>query len=122
MDKSQALHSFWSGFGLIAYDEHTVPDNAVMPYITYSMSNGALDDRLPISASLWYRTASWKEISEKADEIAAAIGYGGIIQKIDSGFMYIVRGMPFAQRMGDPEDSLIRRIYMNVVVEFFTAT
>ena len=121
MDKAQAIFNFWSGFGLTAYDEHTVPDDAVMPYITYSMSAGALDDRLPLSASLWYRTSSWEAISKKADEIAEALGYSGIIQRIDDGFVYIIRGAPFAQRMSDPEDSLIRRIYINIVVEFFKA-
>ena len=37
MDKAQALHSFWSGFGLTAYDENTVPDGAQLPYITYEV-------------------------------------------------------------------------------------
>lgn len=122
MDKSQAIHDFWSGFGLIAYDENSVPDDAVMPYITYSMESGAIDEVLSLTGSLWYRNPSWIEISKKSDQIASAIGYDGIIKKIDGGYAYIYRRVPFAQRMGDPEDSLIKRIYINIAVEFFTAT
>lgn len=121
MDKSQAIYNFWSGFGLTAYDENSVPDDAVMPYITYSMQTGALDERLQLGGSLWYRSPSWETISKKADSIAEALGYDGIINRIDGGFVYIFRGTPFSQRMSDPNDSLIKRIYINIAVEFFTA-
>ena len=43
MDKSQAVHDFWSSFGLTAYDENAVPDNAQMPYITYSVVTDSLE-------------------------------------------------------------------------------
>jgi hypothetical protein len=42
MNKSQALQSFWESFGIPAYNEYTVPDNAEMPYITYSVIIGKL--------------------------------------------------------------------------------
>ena len=31
------------------------------------------------------------------------------------------RGSPFAQRMSDPNDDMIRSIYINITVEFLTA-
>ena len=37
MNKEQAIHFFWSQFGLPAYDENSVPDDAQMPYITYNV-------------------------------------------------------------------------------------
>ena len=62
MDKEQALHSFWSSFGLTAYDEGTVPDDAMTvnngKYITYNVSTAALDEPVPISGDLWYRSMS----------------------------------------------------------------
>lgn len=121
MDKSQAIHEFWSGFGLTAYDENTVPDDATMPYITYSMATGALDDQLSLSASLWYRSPSWEAISKKADEISDFITRGGRLTEIDGGYMYIFRDSPFSQRGNDPEDRLIRRMYIRISAEFFTA-
>ena len=43
MTAEQTLHSFWSSFGLTAYDENSVPDDAVLPYITYSVSYDSFD-------------------------------------------------------------------------------
>lgn len=121
MDKAQGIHQFWSSFSLPAYDENTVPDNAVMPYITYSMATGSLDDLIPLAASLWYRSTSWAAITEKADEIEQAIvEMNPPAIKIDGGRIYLSKGTPFAQRMSEPGDSAVRRIYLNVNAEFLT--
>lgn len=119
MDKEQAIHAFWSGFGLDAYDQNTVPDNAQMPYITYSVATGMMDDVVSLSGSLWYKSYSWKEIAGKALEISRYLGWGGKIIKLDKGYMWIYKGSPFSQRMQDEDDS-IRRIYINLGVEFLT--
>lgn len=121
MDKAQAIHDFWSGFDLPAYDESSVPDNAVMPYITYNVVTDGLDSVLPLHGSLWYRTTSWESISKKAEDIAQALGENGyLIKKIDDGYVWMQKGRPFAQRMTD-EDEQVRRIYVNVTAEFLTA-
>jgi len=120
-NKAQALNQFWNGFGLPAYEESVVPDNAQMPYITYNVSTGKMDDMLLPSASLWYRSTSWKDIELKALEIAEAIGKQGYyIQKIDGGYMVVRQGAPFSQRMSD-ENPDVRRIYLNIAVEYLTA-
>lgn len=122
MDKAQAVHSFWAGFGLPAYDENSVPDNATMPYITYSVGTGALGDLVVLQGSLWYRSPSWEAISKKADQIAEAVGgQGHLIIPLDQGRLYLTQGVPFAQRMADEADSMIRRIYININAEFLTA-
>lgn len=120
MDKAQAIHSFWSGFGLVAYDENTVPDDAVMPYITYSSNTDSLGGPLTLYGSLWYKSYSWEEISKKTEEIAKFMYKMKPIQ-IDGGYLWINKGSPFAQRMSDPSDDLIRRVYINIDVEFLTA-
>ena len=119
MDKAQAIHEFWSGFGLTAYDENSVPDDAVMPYVTYSVVTDSLEYVALLTGSLWYRTTSWEEISQKADEISASLKDGKII-KLDVGYVYLFRGTPFAQRMGDESDDMIKRIYFNVNAEYLT--
>ena len=76
MDKAQALHSFWSSFGLPAYDEASVPsgdDTPQFPYITYTVATDALDGSLPLVASLWYKSTSWRDITLKSEEIALRI-------------------------------------------------
>lgn len=120
MDKGQAIQSFWSGFGLTAYDENTVPDDATMPYITYSSSTDSLDNPVTMYGSLWYRSSSWAEISQKKDQISEYISSMQPI-RIDGGYVWIMKGTPFAQRMSDPSDDLIRRMYININAEFLTA-
>lgn len=124
MDKEQALHKFWSGFGLTAYDEITVPDNALTTnggkYLTYNVATASLDEPTPLYANLWYKSSSWAEITVKANEMSEAIGRGGAIVPFDGGKIWICRGTPFSQRMPD-EDDTIRRIYINVMAEFLSA-
>ena len=120
MDKEQALHQFYSGFGVKAYDENTVPDNAPLPRITYNVSVTEFGDPVAMSLSVWDRSTSWATVTEKATDIYKAIGLGGKIIQYDDGYIWIKRGQPFSQRMAD-EDDTIRRIYINVEVEYFTS-
>ena len=124
MNKSQAIHNFWSGFGLKAYDETTVPNKEFtpeFPYITYRVVMDDLDSPIVLTASLWDRSTSWKTISDKVEEISEAITkMNPPAIEIDNGRLYITKGSPFAQRMRDPDDS-IRRIYINLQAEFLTA-
>lgn len=122
MDREQTLHQFWSSFGLKAYDENTVPDNAMADdkYLTYSVVVSNFDEPSLASASLWYKSTSWAGITAKSEEINAALGRGGKVIPFDRGYLWVKRGVPFAQRMGD-EDDTIRRIYLNVELEYITA-
>lgn len=130
MDKEQALHTFWSSFGLVAYDENTVPtgeDAPEFPYITYSVQTSNMGADLMLNGSLWYRSTTWADIVRKKDEIARAIQketwYDGSGEfKIDGGYMklHLPDGGAFAQRMNDPSDNMIRRYLLSVYVEFLT--
>lgn len=120
-DKAQALHQFWSGFDWPAYDENSIPDDAPnSQYITYSASFDNIDNEVMLSGSLWLRSDRWAEISQKADEIAEILYHRYPIQ-IKGGYMWIKRGSPFIQRMSDPNDDKMRRIYINITVEYLTA-
>lgn len=118
MDKIQSLHSFWSGFGLKAYDETSVPDDAKLPYITYETSSDDFGNTLLQSASLWYYSSSWAAITNKEQEIADFIGRGGRMIAYDGGALWLNKATPWAQRMADPGDDMIRRIVLSVMVEF----
>lgn len=125
MDKAQALQAFWSSFGLTAFDENSAYDETIeLPanYITYEIQTTNILNSVDLSASLWYTSTSWKAITEKADEIAAYIGYGGRVIKISGGYIWIKLGTPFAQRMAVEQDDNKRRIYLSISVDFFTAT
>lgn len=122
MDKAQALQRFWESFGIPAYEQTTVPESAKMPYITYSVSTDSLDNVVNMTASVWYHSTSWKDISEKTEQIARYIvGMNPPSIKFDGGRLYIAKGNPFAQRMADPNDDMIRRMYLNIQAEYLSA-
>lgn len=121
MTKAAAIYQFWSSFGFTAYEENTVPTDAAFPYITYQLVTDSFDREVAAAASLWYRGESWTAINAKTEEISAHIGLGGKIIKCDGGHIWIKRGQPFAQNMGDESDDLIKRKYLNLTFEFFTA-
>ena len=121
MTKAAAIYQFWSGFGLTAYEENTVPTDAAFPYITYQLITDSFDREIQLTASLWYRSESWTAINAKTEEISQKIGRGGKIISCDGGAIWLKRGQPFAQNMRDESDNLIKRKYLNITAEFITA-
>lgn len=129
MTKAVAIYQFWNSFGIKAYEENTVidadeegnPVEPTFPYITYQLVTDSFDREVAATASLWYRGESWTSINAKTEEISAHIGLGGKIIKCDGGRIWIKRGQPFAQNMGDENDDLIKRKYLNLTFDFLTA-
>ena len=118
MTAEQAIHAFWSSFSLTAYDENSVPDTAELPYITYSLSYDTFDNQVSMVANLWYQSTSWLGITNKLHEISEGITQGGKVLTTNSGYIWIKRGSPFGQRMGDVENN-IKRMLINVSAEYF---
>ena len=121
MTKAAAIYQFWNSFGLKAYEENTVPDDATFPYITYQLVTDSFYREIPLAASIWYRSESWTGINAKTEEISHKISRGGKIIACDGGAIWLKRGQPFAQNMGDESDDLIKRKYLNITAEFMTA-
>ena len=51
MTKAAAIYQFWSGFGLTAYEENTVPTDAAFPYITYQLVTDSFDREVAATAT-----------------------------------------------------------------------
>lgn len=121
MTKEAAIQRFFNQF-LPAYEENTVPEWAVMPYITYNLVVGDfLSGENSLVCSVWYRDDKWITINEKTREIGKKIGLGGITLKCDNGIIWLKKGSPFAQSMGDADNDMIRRKYINLTAEYITA-
>jgi hypothetical protein len=120
MTKAGAIHQAISGFDLYAYEENSVPSDATFPYITYQFATDSFGNEVALSLSLWYRSTSWVDINAKTEEISKAIGHGGVFLNCDGGKIWIKRGTPFAQNMGDESDDLIKRKLINITAEFLT--
>ena len=121
MTKAAAIYQFWNSFGLTAYEENAVPHDATFPYITYQLVTDSFDREIPLTVSIWYRSESWTGLNAKTEEISHKISRGGKVIPCDDGAIWLKRGQPFAQSMGDESDNLIKRKYLNITAEFMTA-
>lgn len=129
MDKAQALHSFWSSFGLLAVDEQSAYDENTMEqlgnptkYLTYETTVDYLDAPDALGADLWYKSTSWAEISQKAEAIGAYIGLGGRVIRYEGGGLWITRGTPFSFRAEEESgNDSFRRIHININAEYLSA-
>lgn len=133
MNKQQAYNTFWKQFGVLAFEENSVPDDEAIqalitagvasskyPYITYQVLTGDLDSVLTPSASIYDRSNSFERIDLLANEIAESIAYMTPI-KVDEGRMHITTGSPFSQHMLEDGDHSIKRNVLTLNVEFFTS-
>lgn len=112
---AKALNAFYSGFGLMAYSENSVPDDAQLPYITYTVPQSGVFESATHQVRVWYETdksaPSNVQVNAKADEIIAAIGQG-VKLKAGRGFVCIFPGVPLAQLQ--PSDDATRIVYINL--------
>ena len=120
MTKDKALHAWFSQF-LPAYPTSNVPEDAVFPWLTYELITGAWESgEIALTVNLWYYTESEATPNAKAQEIADAIGMGGVLVPYDGGAMWIKRGSPWCQNIADESDKNIKRRYLNITVEFLS--
>lgn len=124
MSKLQAINSFLSSFGLPAYEENSIySTNAAkpLPYITYGVSlDNYRGGERPLPISAWFVSASLEPLEIIQAKIAERVGISGIVIPCDGGYIWIKRGTPFAQFMDDPSDKMIKRVLINLKVEYET--
>lgn len=119
MNALQTLHSFWANFGWKAYESASVPDDAELPYITHETSMSEFGQPISLTATLWHRSTSWNEITDKELEISGIIGRGGKVLAYDGGALWITKGAPWAIRLPAENDDSVRRVMLNYTVEYF---
>lgn len=117
MDKEQAFNSFWNSFDVPAYDASTVPDDAPFPRITYNLVVNDFGTPTSLNASIWDKSTGWSRITNIAHKIDSRLSNGGQTVSYDDGMIWIKKGNPLFQRMGDPDDT-IRRIVVIIELEY----
>lgn len=120
MTKAAAMQGFFESFGLPAFEENSVPKDTAFPYITYQYVSDLFGSPVFFTASIWYRSTSWVNANAKAEEISHKIGRGGVFLPYDGGCIWLTRGKPFSQSMGDVEKD-IKRKYLNLAAEYLSA-
>lgn len=121
MDKWEAQYAFWRRFGLPVYEENSVPtgaDRPEMPYITYNAVNSTFGTDASGNASIWTRAYSWAQADELANAVEAVLKDGGAIQRYDGGALWYSPDTVLIQSMGAPNDNLVKRKLISVVVHF----
>jgi len=118
---AQALYSFWNSFLIPAYVEDNVPDDATLPYITYTVSEPDWTNPTNIQARVWYEGTSLVPLNAKIADIKQAIGEGKSI-KTGTGFITIYRDTNFAQFQpyDDEGKSNVKVVYLNMILQAFT--
>ena len=132
MNKEQAYKAFWSGFGVFAFEENSVPDDEVFaelikagtikskyPYIAYQVIVDDLGHPVFPTASIYDKSNSWERVDLLTNTVSERIQKMNTI-KLDNGRMFITKGSPFAQHQLESEDLSIRRVILNLGIEFFT--
>ena len=114
---AQALKTFFSGFGIPAYSETSVPDDIQLPYITYPIKESEWSQPTSFYIVLWCRTKGYADALAKADQITAAIGEG-VSLDTGSGFVVIRPGNPLTQELKDSENDT-KAIYINLQLNAF---
>lgn len=99
-----ALYNFFSGFGIPAYNESTVPDDAELPYIVYQLVEPEWDGRTIMYVRVYYKnkTSNFAAM-QKADEVAGAVG-PGIRLGFDGGYVVLRPETPLIQQLPSEND------------------
>ena len=114
---AQALYSFFSGFGIPAYTEDTVPDDAELPYLTYPLIEPEWRQKHSFYVQVYYRhQTSNLDSLRKADEIVEAIGDCAKL-KCNGGYVVLRPENPLIQEK--PPDNDIRAAYINLSINAY---
>ena len=122
MTPEAAIFSLLGELGIPTYAATSVPSDAEFPYATVEMSTGTFwEGEVPLPVSLWYYGDSEAGPNAKARELVALVGPGGRMLACDGGAVWVKRGSPLVQSMGDQSDDMVKRRYVNLTAEFITS-
>lgn len=117
-DIARALYTFWSGFEIPAYIEDAVPSSAELPYLTYTLTDSGWDQPTSHQVRVWYKGASYVDISSKVDEILAAVKSTGVVLRTENGCVVIRPSNPLVQYQPMDESDL-KVAYLNFQLNCF---
>ena len=115
INTAMTLKDFFSGFDLPAYAESNIPDDVVLPYITFQLIEPEWSEQAPYHAQVWYRKNHLGELLAKADQIVGAIHQGAVFEN-DAGYVVLYPATPLIQVLTD-EDS--ERAYISLMINAY---
>ena len=118
MNKQEAFYSWLSGFSLPVYAEGSVPNNAALPYITFSWSQAQTFDSVSVTATAYARTKSAKKLTSACDSIVNDLAQGGVTLQCTDGLLWLTSASP-AMQCFELEECL-KGCYININIQFLT--
>ena len=110
-----ALKAFFSGFGLPAYQEGSVPDDVELPYNSYSVVEPEWNQKASNWFRVWDRTTTNTGLIRIADQITAAISEQKRIP-LTGGHLVLWPETPNAQIQADGD---FRYAYVNYSINSY---
>lgn len=120
---AKALNEFWSQFGVDAYAEGQVPDDAALPYISFPIIQPNWRSQMVYQPQIWDRDTSFDTITGLVDEISNAIGEG-LKLTLDNGkgYVYLFRENNFAQfTPTDTNDEFVHVVTLTLTMHALVA-
>lgn len=104
---------------LPAYPNTAVPDEAELPYLTYTVALGEYDSTpVSLTVNIWCRSTDEGLPNAYARELGKLIPMGGVGVPCDGGGFRLLRGSPWCQSLTDDTDRRIKRRYFNLYVDY----
>lgn len=115
LETAKALYDFWNSFGIPAYVENNIPEEAELPYITYRLVKPDAMYQSAYYARIWYHDTSFTGILTKAQEIEETIA-GGYSIPLSYGNIVLYKEDEFIQ-LEDSEEDELKIVYLNMIIE-----
>jgi hypothetical protein len=115
MTKETALNRFFNEI-MTAYPATAVPDNARLPYMTYTSEDGDFDTNTSITVQMWFKTDSEAVPNAKARELKEKISRGGKLLSFDGGGCWLTCGTPWCISSTAEDDKTIKLRQINIDV------
>ena len=121
---AKILNTFYNSFGVAAYNEMSVPDNAEYPYITYSLAESTMGYHARHYFQVWDHSSSNTLIITVADRIMQEIGQGkmfvhdkgSVCIRPDSGIQIMVDDSDYVEKI---PQTPIRRAYVSLQLDTY---
>lgn len=119
----QVLYQFWSQFGVPAYLDDDVPQDAKLPYITYGVSLSDFNGSTVQTAFAWCDREKpygnlWR--TQMMDSIETAIPVGGLMLAVDDGYIILMRNSStFLRDWQDPNDRNVLGVRCSYIVQHY---
>jgi hypothetical protein len=119
MTKGEAIHNYFSGFNLPAYEANSVQSGTELPYLTYTMVSGAIGTPVSCAVNIWYRTEYNAVPNAKADEICKAVKISKPI-RYDDGLIWLTLDNPDWQAIPVEDEPSRKGRLINVTMEYLS--